>query len=219
MRHDVNELHTEDSQAMLVKLWWAKYGTIVIAGVILAIVGLSGYRYWTARQAEYTAKASLLYDQYQLAMNTHNDEILKATYNTLKKDYKRTPYATAVTLIESARNVQDNKLDEATAALAWVIDQGNDYAKPLARLRLAEIKVQQKEYGAAEELLKHPTDKAYEAPYQEMTGDIYFAQGKINEALAEYTKALQGYRDQGFENILLQYKLQTFAPNKPAGGQ
>lgn len=215
----MNELQTGDSQAELVKAWWAKYGTTVIVSVILVILALSGYRYWTQQQIKISAQASTLYDQYQLALNTHNDEAMTATYNSLKSNYKRTPYATAVALIESAREVQANKLDDATNTLQWVIDQGHDYAKPLARLRMAEIKLQQQDYQGAMDLLKNPAEKAYDAPYQEMTGDIYFAQGKIDEALAEYTKALESYREQGFDNILLQYKLQSYAPKQVVEGK
>jgi predicted negative regulator of RcsB-dependent stress response len=215
----VNELNSGDAQAILVKQWWHKYGTTVIVAVILAILSLSGYRYWKTQQENTAAQASLLYDQYQMAMNMHNVEVMNATYNTLKKDYKRTPYATAVSLIESAREVQAGKLNEATETLEWVIAQGHDYAKPLARLRLAEIKVQQKDYAGALELLKNPAEKSYEPAYQEMTGDILLAEGKMTEALAQYSLALKGYQNEGFDNVLLQYKLQSYAPNKTAGGQ
>lgn len=211
--------HMEDAQAILIKQWWQKYGTTVMVSVLVAVLGLSAFRFWNTQQAKHTAKASLLYDQYQVALNTHNEEALKATYNSLKDDYKRTPYATAVTLIEAARDVQANKLDDATNNLNWVIEKGHDYAKPIARLRLAELKLQQKDYDGAQALLQNPGDPAYVAPYQEMSGDIYFAQGKIKEAIDEYTKALQGYKDLGFENILLQYKLQSYAPTPVAGGQ
>lgn len=214
----MNELQTEDSQALLVKAWWAKYGTTVIVAVILAILAVSGYRYWTAQQIHIKAQASALYDEYQMALNTKNKEMLLATANSLQTNYKRTPYATAVTLIESARLVQENKLEDATVSLQWVIDQGHTYARPLARLRMAEIKLQQQDYQGALDLLKNPAEKAYQAPYQEMTGDIYFAQGQINKAIEEYTKALEGYREQGFENVLLQYKLQSYAPKSATEG-
>lgn len=215
----MNELQAGDSQAELVKAWWAKYGTSLMVSVIFAILILSGYRYWTAQQIKFAAQASALYDQYQMALNAHNEEVLNATYDSLKNKYKRTPYATAVALIESARDVQANKLDDATKNLEWVIDEGHEYAKPLARLRLAEIKLQQQDYQAAMDLLKNPADKAYQAPFEEMTGDIYFAQGKIAEAVAQYTKALDSYKEQGFDNILLQYKLQSYAPNQAVEGK
>jgi predicted negative regulator of RcsB-dependent stress response len=215
----VNELHTGDAQAILVKQWWHKYGTTVIVALILAILSLSGYRFWKTQQENTAAQASLLYDQYQMALNMHNVEAMSASYNTLKKDYKRTPYATAVSLIESARQVQADKLDEATETLEWVVAQGHDYAKPLARLRLAEIKVQQKNYDAALDLLKNPAEISYAPAYQEMTGDVLLAQGNMAEALAQYTLALKGYQDQGFDNVLLQYKLQSYSPTKTAGGQ
>jgi predicted negative regulator of RcsB-dependent stress response len=215
----VNELQTGDTQAEMVKAWWAKYGNSIIVGVILVILILSGYRFWQEQQTKIAARASALYDQYQVALNTKNQETLTATSNSLKTDYKRTPYATAVALIESARDVQSDNLDSATVNLQWVLDQGHEYAKPLARLRMAEIKLQQKDYDGAMSLLQTPTEKAYQAPYLEMVGDIYFAQGKINEAVAEYTKALDAYREQGFDNILLQYKLQSYAPGQAVEGK
>lgn len=215
----MNELHTEDANALLVKQWWNKHGTALIAGLILVILAVSGHRFWVAQQAKIAAQASALYDQYQMALNTHDDEGMKATGNTLRNDYKRTPYATAVAMIDAARDVKNNQLDLAAKNLQWVIDQGHDYAKPIARLRLAELKLQLKDYEAAQALLQNPTEKAYVAPYQEMRGDIYFAQGKIKEAIDEYTKALESYKDLGFENILLQYKLQTYAPTPVAEKQ
>jgi predicted negative regulator of RcsB-dependent stress response len=218
-RQQVNELHTEDPQTLIVKQWWNKYGTTLVVAVVVSILALSGHRYWVSQQEKQAAQASLLYDEYQIALNTHDDEALQALSHSLKEDYKRTPYATAVTLIDAARDIQANKLDEATASLQWVIDKGSDYAKPIACLRLAELKLQQKDYEGAIALLKDPSDKAYVAPYQELTGDIYFAQAKTKEAIEEYNKALQGYKDLGFDNILLQYKVQTYAPTHMAGGQ
>ncbi len=215
----MNELNTADAQAILVKQWWKKHGTSVIVAVILVILTVSGVRFWKTQQENTSAQASLLYDQYQMALNMHNVEAMNAAYNSLKKDYKRTPYATAASLIESAREVQAGKLDEASEKLQWVIAQGHDYAKPLARLRLAEIKVQQKDYSGALDLVKNPAEASYQPAYQEMTGDILLAEGKMTEALAQYNLALKGYEEQGFDNVLLQYKLQSYAPNQTAGGQ
>jgi predicted negative regulator of RcsB-dependent stress response len=215
----VSEFYTEDSQEIRVKTWWKKNGTTLLVGTCLAILALSGHKFWIKQQEKNAAAASALYDQYQVALNTHDQEALTATSTSLKDKYKRTPYATAVTMIEAARDIQQNKLEEASASLSWVIDEGSDYAKPIARLRLAELKLQQKDYEGAKALLKDPGDPAYVPPYQEMMGDIYFSEGKIKEAVDEYVKSLKGYKDLGFDNILLQYKVQTYSPNQPAGGE
>lgn len=205
----MNDLQPGDVQRILAKEWWARYGTAVIVVFVLVMLGLSGHRFWTSQQEQKAAQASLLYDQYQLALNMHNIEAMKASYNTLMKDYKNTPYATATSLIESSRDVQANELAEATSKLDWVISKGQDYAKPLARLRLAEIKVQEQDFEAALALLENP-DPSYQPAYQELTGDVLLAQGKMTEALAQYSLALAGFEAQGFDNILLQYKLQTY---------
>jgi len=213
----VNDQVNDDAQAQMVKQWWSKYGTTVIVGVILAILMVYGLRYWQGQKHNVAGTASRLYDQYQEALTAGDIEAQTALTAKLKSDYKRTPYATAVALINAAQQVRANAYNDATATLDWVITEGHEYAKPLARLRMAEIKLQQQDYDAAIALLSQPTSTAYEPAYLEAQGDVYFAKGDVNAAVELYTQALAGFREQGFDNVLLQYKLQTYAPTDSAG--
>lgn len=213
----MSDQFNDDAQAQLVKQWWSKYGTSVIVGVIIAILAVYGLQYWRSQQHGVAGTASRLYDQYQEAMMSGDTEAMGALSNKLKAEYKRTPYASAVVMIDAARQAQTGAYDEATTTLNWVMSEGHEYAKPLARLRLAEIKLQQQSYDEAIAMLNEVSNPAYKPAYLELQGDVYFAKGDVNKAIDTYTQALKGYRDQGFDNVLLQYKLQTYSPNQAAG--
>ncbi len=205
-----------DPQVQAFKEGWKKYGKTAVITIVVVIALVYGARFWKQHGYSHATQASILYDRYQQALDTRDEETLTATYNSIQTDYADTPYASAVTLIEAARAAGKGDLVLAKERLQWVLEHGEAFTKPIARLRLAEIQMQEQDFDGALALLSDVDDTSpYKPAYDELKGDILMQQGKVDEALALYRNALTAFREQGFDNLLLQYKLQTYAPIQP----
>lgn len=54
---------TEEEQVQAIKDWWKANGRAVIAGLVIGIGAIAGYRYWTNYQTSQSQQASLIYAQ------------------------------------------------------------------------------------------------------------------------------------------------------------
>ncbi len=205
----------DDATAQAVKAWWKEYGKTVLAAIVIVAVVFYGIRFVQQQKLRVAVSASVIYDEYQQALANGDLLTIEASYGILLNDYKKTPYASAVSLIESARAANTGDLAGAEEYLQWVLDNGEEFAKPIARLRMAEVMVQAQDYDGAFALLEEIEEGSpYKAAYDELQGDILIVKGEISQALLQYQVALQEYRAQGLDNVLLQFKLQTYAPSQ-----
>ena len=98
--------------------------------------------------------------------------------------------------------------DGAKEALAWVAEQSSDEGlKALAKLRLAGVLMDQKNY---DEALKQQTKKytpEFSSVVADRKGDVLALQEKRPEAIAEYTKAYKGFEDSVEYRRLVEIKL------------
>ena len=182
---------TEEEQVQAIKDWWKTNGRAVIAGLIIGIGAIAGYRYWTNYQTSQSQQASLIYAQVITSAASADNAKAFEQGKSLISNYSGTPYAalTALTLSKLALD----KTDYATAAaqLRWVLDNsGDDGLKHIARLRLARVLAAQDKPDLAVSLLNESDTSGFTTLYQETRGDIFVQQGKTSEAVAEYRKAL-----------------------------
>ena len=84
-------------------------------------------------------------------------------------------------------NIDNNDARSAQAQLEWVIANTKETAlKDLARLRLAGVLLDQKQYDAALKQLNTAHSDAFGFRFDDMKGDVLYAQGKFDEARAAY---------------------------------
>jgi predicted negative regulator of RcsB-dependent stress response len=206
----------EDNVAANVKSWWNKHGNVVIGTLVLAIAITVGHQFYQQQQINTVVAASMLYDEYQQSLIGDKEDALKASAAVLRKDFPQSAYATAVALLEASRASFEERYADAEADLVWLQQNGKPFAKPLATLRLAQIKTNQKDYAGALAVLdampindKTP-EAGYLAGFEELRGDIAAMQGDRAKAGAHYAKALAAYKAQDFNNVLLQMKTETY---------
>jgi predicted negative regulator of RcsB-dependent stress response len=214
----MSESFVEDTGAKELKRWWDSFGKAIIVGLVIAILAVTGFRFWRQHLENERIAASQLYDKYQQALMKHEKEGAEAAYQKLRSSYSKTPYATAVTLLSASQYVGENAYDKARQELTWVLEKGSAYAKPLARLRLAQLDASTQHFDDALGLLNDPNAGPYKSAYEELAGDILIQKGDVNAALQHYQSSLELYKAEGFDNILLQYKLQTYGPTSPVSG-
>ena len=186
----VYDLEEQDKLEDL-KAWWSQWGN-TIAGVIIAVcvgvVGVQGWRWWSQQQAE---QAAVLYDAVSAAARANDPAKAKDAMAQLADKYGGTGYAPRAALIVAALLFDNGDKAGAKAQLASVIDRASeDELKQIARLRLAAILFDDKQYDEALRTLDAKHDEAFAGIYADMRGDILAAAGRTDEARTAYQTAL-----------------------------
>ncbi len=207
---------TEQEQIEQLKAWVKQYGLTVLAGVAIAFVAVSGWRYWQEYQNNILIQASSIYDIMLDARSQATDKSLADATVKAKKllaDYPKTPYAPLASMMLARDAVAHQNYTEATKQLTWVIDHSNNNAlREIARLRLARIAIAEKHPESAIDTLKIVDDKNFAGLIEEVKGDAYLRLNDTTKAKAAYELALQQLpQDELTERPLLQMKLDNVA--------
>lgn len=177
---------TEEEQVQAIKQWWKENAVSLISGVVLGIVILGGYKFWTESKQNQAEQASTLYSQI---LSTKGDK--SKNTEALKNDYSGTPYAALSALLLAKDNLLANETDKAISQLKWVLDNNSDEGiEHIARQRLARLYLSQDKIEAAESLIKGIKAAGYSAAYNEIHGDIYLAKKLTVQAKESYRTAL-----------------------------
>lgn len=171
---------------------WKRYGSLIIAVLVIAAIALSGAQWWRHKQQQQAAEAAVLYFALQNAQNTNQGKTVTAIAQTLMTQYATTAYAPRGAIIAAANNVQANHPDAAKIELQWVLDHSQDAGlKALAGLHLAAILLDQNQPAAALALLNAPHQETFADLYNDLKGDTLVMQHKPDEARAAYQIALE----------------------------
>lgn len=192
MAYDLEEQEKLDA----LRAWWDKYGTLCAVVLFAAVLAVGGWRGWQWYQGHEAAQAMGYFEALERAAGQPGDDAVarvKAASEALRTDYPSTGYAPRGVLIAAQALQSRNDLDGAKAQLEWLISHDKDSAlAPLARLRLANVLLQQKQYDQAlAQLGAAPT--AYAALYADRRGDIYAAQGKRADAKKAWAAAMKAF--------------------------
>jgi len=130
----------------------------------------------------------------------------------LTEDYNSTAYAVFAALELAQVATKKNELSKAEEQLNWVIDKAKLNAhRDLARLRLAQIHLQQENYAEANNLIQSAETAAFNSMFAELEGDIALAQGKADDAHTAYQRAMASIAVGDPRQQLLQLKLDDVA--------
>lgn len=208
----------EQEQLDQIKHFWNTWGALISA-VLLVVAGSlaawNGYQYWQNRQA---GQAAALLDAVDVAARTGDEERVAQAFGDLKAKYAGTNQAAQAGLTAAKALVGVGKVDNAKDALTWVADHASDDGlKAIARLRLASVLMDQKNYDEALKQASASVPTEFQAVFADRKGDILMSQGKRDEAIAEYTKAYKAF-EEGIEyRRLVEIKLSALgvgvAPN------
>ena len=66
----MDEYLTDQQQAEKLQRWWKENGVFVIAGLVIGVGGLFGWRQWQDYKLEQAENASAVYEQLILAIGT-----------------------------------------------------------------------------------------------------------------------------------------------------
>lgn len=182
----------EQEQLAELKAWWNQNGTLVVAVLLvaaLAVLGWQGWSYWQSRRA---AEASDLYETLAKAVQTGDAKAVRDANGALLEGFGGTRYASLGALLAAKYYFERADPKAARAQLEAVIERADaPELKDLARLRLANVLLDEKAYDAALKVLEAAPGAAFDAQFAAARGDVLFANNQRAEAKAAYQLALE----------------------------
>jgi predicted negative regulator of RcsB-dependent stress response len=203
----------EQEQLDDLKAWWQRWGntiTAVIVAACIAAAGVQGWRWYTAKQAE---EASALFTGLSQAVRAQDLNKAKDAVAQLEDKYARSGYSARGALVLAKMLFDSGDTAGAKAQLTWVIDKSDETdLKEIARYRLAEVLVNDKQYDEALKVLDAKHGAPYAGLYADLRGDALAMAGRPAEARAAYTDALAKLDAKSTYKQYVQVKLDALGP-------
>jgi len=198
----------EQEQVDALKAFWQQYGNLItwaLVAALLVYAGITGWQWW---QREQSTQAGAMFDEFDRALNAGDLDKTARVFADLKERYPRTAYAQQAAMLAAKLQFDKGLGDDARASLTWVVEHAveDDY-KSLARLRLAALLLDAKQYDDALKQLDAVPAGPFAALAADRRGDVLLAQGKKDDARAAYQQALKAMDDKVEYRRLVDAKL------------
>lgn len=181
---------SEQEQLDQLKDFWKRYGNLITWVLILALGGFAAFQGWQRYQGGQAAKAAVLYDELDKAVQALDADKTARVFADIKERYPSTVYAGQAGLLAAKLQYDLERKDAARASLEWVAGQAAEKEYRLvAQLRLAGMLLDEKKFDEALKQLPAEAPPAFAALVADRRGDILLAQGKTDEARAAYRAA------------------------------
>jgi len=218
-----NQLDLEEQEQLdQLKHFWNQYGNL-ITGLLIVVLGAvaawNGYHYWQRSQA---AQSAAMFDELSKSVAAGDMAMAQRTFSDMKERYASATYTQQAALALARQASDKGDIDTAKAALQWVIDKSSDAAyADIARMRLANVYFDGKDYVQALTLLDSIKDDAFAALVADRRGDIFAVQDKRSEAQAAYLQAYQKLEERAQYRRVVQVKLNALGvdPDMSSGAK
>lgn len=221
----IDDSYNEQEQWERVKLWLRDNGLWLLAGVVIGVGALVGWRWWEQRVEQRAQQASARYEEILSAFNRSDRTRAFTLIDSLREDFPSSPYADQADLVGARDLVDQNELAKAAERLERVMRASKDDELQLvARLRLARVQLAQGNADTALATLDGVEAGAFGPRFDEVRGDARLAKGDRPGALAAYEKARDADEDGVLDPVTLELKIADLVADgvkspaaKPAG--
>ena len=185
---------TDEEQAERLKRWWDENGTMLVVGLVLAVGGVIGWRYYQDYAADQANAASEAFAAY-IEARTTEDEV-QEHLSTLDNDFVGSTYHVFSLLYRAADQVAEEDWEEALAFLERTVELADDGAlADIARLRMAKVLYQLDRLEDVEAQLASIESAGLEAQVAELSGDVFVARGDLAAASTAYAAAVEAAQE------------------------
>lgn len=199
----------EQEQLADLKAWWDKRGNLVLSTIIVICLVIAGYNGWRYYQRSQAMSAGAVFDQLQAAAAAGDKVKTRDAAGTLLASYGGSSYAPLGALIAARTLFDAGEVQTAKAQLQWVIDNSrDDELKHVARVRLAGLLLDEKQYDEGLRVLDATRPAHFDAIYLDRRGDLLLAQGKNADARTAWQDALVKADTKGALRGSLQLKIE-----------
>lgn len=200
----------EQEQLDQLKAFWKRWGNLITWGITLVLAVFAAWNGWNWWQRDQAAKAAAMYDEFDRAVQAAEADKAGHVFADLKERYPRTSYAAQAALLAAKLQFDKGQADTARASLAWAADNAaEDEYRQIARLRLAGLQMDAKQYDEAGKTLDKVNSIDFSALQADRRGDLLILQNKPELARAEYQKAWAAMSDKQDYRRLIEAKLAT----------
>ena len=189
----MDEQLTDDQQAAIVRNWLRENGLFIVFGIAAALGGLFGWQQWQAYELKQSVQASEIYEEIVVTLREGRMAQGEILFGELSDQYPSSAYVDQARFV-LARSLMDRSDFEAAAVHLTAVVASADGAelRHVATLRLARVRLQQQQFDAALAVLDADSDpaSAFAPRYDEVRGDVYYAQNRLTDARVSYQAAL-----------------------------
>ena len=205
----------EQEQLDALKAFWNKYGNLLTWVLVLVLGAFAAWNGWNYWQREQGLKAGAMFDELERAGQSGDVDKASRVFADLKERFPGTAFAQQGGLMVAKLQFEKGQADAAKASLGWVAEKaGEDEIRTVARLRLAALQAESKQFDEALKTLSAATAPGFEALVADRRGDVLSVQGKKEEARQAYEQAYKGLSEKVDYRRLVEAKLTAlgFAP-------
>ena len=206
----------EQEQLDDLKAWWAHWGNtvaIVLIAACVAVVAVQGFRWWNLKKSE---DAAVLFNA--VAQAARANDVAKARDATLAltDKFAGTGYAPRAAFVLAKLQFDTGDTNAARTQLQWIVDHADEQElQEIARYRLAELMLNDKQYDEALKMLDAKHGDPFAGLYADLRGDAYAAAGRKDDARTAYQSALAKFDAKSPYRNYVQVKLDSLGPVAP----
>ncbi|MGA7179429.1 MAG: tetratricopeptide repeat protein [Thiobacillaceae bacterium] len=190
------------------KAWWHRWGNLVSLGIAGILAVAAGWQWWQNHQAAQAAEAEAIYTKLMQAVEAGDAKVAREAGGMIIDKYAGTGYAARAALMLAGVNLRQHDARSAQAQLEWAVEHTREAGlKDMARLRLASLLLDDRQYDAAMNQLNAAHTDAFGPRFNDLKGDVLLAQGKAQEAKAAYDAAYQALDEKSPMRQLVGLKL------------
>jgi predicted negative regulator of RcsB-dependent stress response len=203
---------TEEQQVQAIKQFWKDNGLVIIAGAIIGLGLLWGWRAYNDSQVAAKEEASAAYTlSLSSLVDDKNDEKLSA-FIIEQSDTGYAPLA-AMLLAQKAVEKEDYAGAKENLKVAMT---GDETIADVARLRLANLHLEINEADQALIVLDSILSASFNGQIEEIKGDALLAKGDFDGAHNAYTLAMA--QSSNNPNLKMKRDNIAFAKTQTVGG-
>lgn len=177
---------TEEQQVQAIKQFWKDNGMAIIAGAVIGLGLLWGWRFYNDSQVTAKEQSSAA---YTAGLQSFVDDGEKEQLAAFIVEQKDTAYAPLAAMILAQKAVEEEDYASAKTNLLVAIS-GDPAIADIARLRLASVHLQLNENDEALAVLDALESSSFENQVEELRGDALLAKGDFDGAQNAYTIAM-----------------------------
>ncbi len=198
----------EQEQLDALKTFWKQYGNLITWSLILVLGAFAAWNGWQYWQRDQGLKAGALYDELERAVTAGDADRAGRVFGDLKERYPNTAFAQQGGLLAAKLQFDKDQPDAAKTTLGWLAEKGSeDELRTVARLRLAAVQAEAKQFDEALKTLEGATAVGFEALVADRKGDVLMLQSKPTEARQAYEAAYKAMPESLDYRRLIEAKL------------
>lgn len=182
----------DEEQLATLRDWWQRNGASILTGLVIAVVGASGwwgYEFWQERTAQQSAAA---YGEFmQVAQRGDDLDAMAQAAENLQNNHTRSGYAVLASLQLARHQMEAGQHEDAVRTLSWAADNAeHDALRNLARLREARALAAADRIEDALARLETSPGPGFVGAFSHLRGDLLSAMDEHESAISAYRSAL-----------------------------